>query len=90
MVRHQSTIENHLFNHLLLKKHLTSVLSTVLRFHMEHGLTAGSQNCKIASGQISKMATVTKNSKNNKISIPEPWGIFDLDKFYNFETLQYI
>ena len=41
---------------------------TVLKFHIEHDLTPGSQNCKIGSGQISKMAAVTKNSKNNKIN----------------------
>ena len=40
---------------------------TVLEFHMEHVLTSGSQNCKIGSGRISKMAAVTKNSKNNQI-----------------------
>ena len=38
----------------------------VLKFHMEHDQTPGSQNCKIGSGRISKMAAVTKNSKNNK------------------------
>ena len=39
-----------------------------LKFHMEHDQTAGFQNCKIGSGQESKMAAVTKNSKNNKIN----------------------
>ena len=33
---------------------------------MEHDLTPGFQNCKIGWGGISKMAAVTKNSKNNK------------------------
>ena len=41
---------------------------TVLKFHMEHGLTPGFTNCKIGSGRISKIAAVTKNSKNNTIS----------------------
>ena len=41
---------------------------TALKFHMEHDLTPGSQNCKIRSGRISKMASVTKNSKINKIN----------------------
>ena len=41
---------------------------TVLKFHMEHDLTPGSQNCKIWSGGISKIAAVTKTSKNNKIN----------------------
>ena len=45
-----------------------TTVPTVLKFNMEHDLTPGSQNCKIRSGWISKMATVTKNSKNNKIS----------------------
>ena len=33
---------------------------------MEHDLPPGSQNYKIGSGRISKMAAITKNSKNNK------------------------
>ena len=41
---------------------------TVLKFHMEHDLTPGCQTCKFGSDQISKMATVTENSKNNKIN----------------------
>ena len=43
--------------------------STVLKFHVEHDLTPGSQNCKIGFGRISKMAAVTKKSKNNKINV---------------------
>ena len=39
--------------------------ATVLKFHMEHDLLPGFQNCTIGSGRISKMAAVTKNSKNN-------------------------
>ena len=35
---------------------------------MEHHLAPGSQNYKIGSGRISKMAAITKNSKNNKIN----------------------
>ena len=45
------------------------------KFHMEHDQTPGFENCKIGSGQESKMATITKNSKNNKTS-PEPLAIF--------------
>ena len=41
---------------------------TVLNFHIEHDLTPGSENCKIGSGLISKMAADTKSSKNNKIN----------------------
>ena len=39
-----------------------------MKFHMEYDLTPGSQNCKIGSGQISKMAAVTKNYKNKEIN----------------------
>ena len=42
---------------------------TALKFHMEHDLTPGSQNCKIGSGQIYKLAAITENSKNNKINL---------------------
>ena len=37
-------------------------------------MTPGSQNYKIGSGRISKMATVAKNSKSNKINFfPDHW-----------------
>ena len=50
---------------------------TVLKFYMEHGLAPGSQNYKIGSGRISKMAAITKNSKITKsASAPEPIDIF--------------
>ena len=52
---------------------------TVLKFHMEHDLTARSQNYKIGSGGISKMATVTKHSKNNKINFSRTTGYFWLN-----------
>ena len=35
---------------------------------MEHDLAPGSENYKIWSGRISKMAAITKNSKNNKVN----------------------
>ena len=63
-VHRPSTLENKYSNILFYK--ITG--PTVLQFHMKHDLTPGSQNCKIGSGQISKMAAVTKNSKNNKIN----------------------
>ena len=47
---------------------------TVLKFHMEHDLNPGSQNCKIGSCRIAKMAAVTKNSKNKKS--PDSLDIF--------------
>ena len=50
---------------------------TVLKFHMEHDLTPGSQNYKIGSGRIhvSKMAAVTKNSKN-QLLLQNHWIFF--------------
>ena len=58
------TLENKYSNIFFYK----STEPTVLKFHMEHDLAPGSQNCKIGSGRISKMAADTKNSKNNKIN----------------------
>ena len=63
IMRRPSTLENEYSNIFY-----NTTGPTVLKFHMEHDLTPGSQNCKIGSGRISKMATVTKNSKNNKIN----------------------
>ena len=37
--------------------------STVLKFHMKHDLTSGSQNCKTGSDRTSWMTAVTKTSK---------------------------
>ena len=45
-----------------------TIAPTVLKFYMEHDLPPGSQNYKIGSSGISKMAAITKNSKNNKIN----------------------
>ena len=45
-----------------------TIALTVLKFYMEHDLPQGSQNYKIGSGRISKMAAITKNSNNNKIN----------------------
>ena len=43
-----------------------TIASIVVKFHMKHDQTPGFQNCKIGSGQESKMAAVTKN--NHKIN----------------------
>ena len=59
-----STLENKYSNNFLYK----TIAPTVLKFYMEHDLPPGSQNYKIGSGRISKMAAITKNSKNNKIN----------------------
>ena len=60
VVRRPSTLENKYSNILFYK----TTGPTVLKFHMEHNPTPGSQNCKIGSGRMSKLAAVTKNSKN--------------------------
>ena len=63
-MRRPSTLENKYSNMFFHK----TTGPTVLKFHLEHDLTPGSQNYKIGSGRISKMTAVTKNRKNNKIN----------------------
>ena len=58
------TLENKYSNIFFYK----TIAPIVLKFYMEHDLPPGSQNYKIGSGGISKMATITNNSKNNKIN----------------------
>ena len=45
-----------------------TIAPTVLKFYIEHYLAPGSQNYTIVLGRISKMATITKNNKNDKIN----------------------
>ena len=59
-----STLENKYSNIFFYK----IIAPTVLKFYMEHDLPPRSQNYKIGSGRKSKMAAITKNSKNNKIN----------------------
>ena len=59
-----STLENKYSNIFFYK----TIGPKVLKFYMEHDLAPGSQNYKIGLGRISKMAAITKNSKNNKIN----------------------
>ena len=59
-----STLENKYSNIFFYR----TIAPTVLKFYMEHDLPLRSQNYKIGSGRISKMAAITKNSKNNKIN----------------------
>ena len=67
-----STLENKYSNIFFYK----TIAPTVLKFHMEHDLPPGSQNYKIGSGRISKMAAITKNSKITKSTFsPEPLDI---------------
>ena len=61
-----STLENKYSNIFFYKT--TCIAPTVLKVYMEHDLPPGSQNYKTGSGGISKMAAITKNSKNNKIN----------------------
>ena len=69
-----STVENKYSNIFFYK----TVAPTVLKFYMEHDLPPGSQNYKIGLDRMSKMAAITKNSKNNKIIFsPEPLDIFN-------------
>ena len=59
-----STLENKYSNIFFYKP----IAPTVLKFYMGHDLPPGSQNYKIGSGRISKMALITKNSKKKKIN----------------------
>ena len=58
-----STLENKYLNIFFYKTNAP----TVLKFYMKYDLAPGSQNYKIGSGWIYKIAAITKNSKNNKI-----------------------
>ena len=74
------TLENKYSNIFFYK----TIAPTVLKFYVEHDLPPGSQNYKIGSGRISKMAAITKNSKNNKINFsPEPLDIFGMEYAWN-------
>ena len=46
-----------------------TIALTVLKFYMEQNLAQGSQNYKIGSGRISKMAAITKR----KCLLPAGW-----------------
>ena len=47
---------------------IVGITSIVVKFHMKHDQTPRYQNCKIGSDRESKMATVTKIAKHNKIN----------------------
>ena len=59
-----STLKNKYSNIFFYK----TIAHTVLKFYMDHDLLPRSQNYKVGSVRISKMAAITKNSKNNKIN----------------------
>ena len=61
-MHHSSTLKNKYSDIFFYK----TIAPTVLKLYMEHDLPPRSQNYKIGSGRISKMAAITKNSKNNK------------------------
>ena len=68
-----STLENKYSNIFFYK----IIAPTVLKFYMKHELLPGSQNNKIGSGRISKMAAITKIAKKTKSTFsPEPLDIF--------------
>ena len=71
-MRRPSTLENKYPSIFFYK----TIAPTVLKFYMEHDLATGSQNYKTGSGRISKMAAITKNSKNNKIIFLQNHWIF--------------
>ena len=60
-VRRPSTIENKYANVLY-----KATGPTVLKFHMEHDLTPGTQIYKFGPGRISRMDALLKNSKITK------------------------
>ena len=64
-MHHPSTLENKYSNIFFYK----TITPTILKFYMDHDLPPGSQHYKIGSGRISKMATITKNSKNNFFAV---------------------
>ena len=74
VVCHPSTLENKYSNIFLHK----TTGPTVLKFHMEHNLTPGSQNCKIGSGRIlyNRWPLLLKIEKIKKSTSPEPLDIF--------------
>ena len=63
-MHHSSTLKNKYSDIFFYK----TIAPTVLKLYMEHDLPPRSQNYKIGSVRISKMAAITKNSKNNKIN----------------------
>ena len=67
VLRRPSTLENKYSNIFFYK----TTGSTFLKFHIEHDLTPGSQNCRIGLGQISKMAAITKQEDHSgPVSLP--------------------
>ena len=60
--------ENNIFLQIQTTFFSKTIAPIVVKFHMKHDQTLGSQKYKIWSGRISKMAAVTKNSKNNNIN----------------------
>ena len=60
--------KNNKFKQLQTTFSLKTIAPIVVKFHMKPYGTLSFQNCKIRSGQESKMAAITKNSKNNKIN----------------------
>ena len=72
-VRRLSTLENKYSNIFFSK----TTGPTVLKFHMEHDLTPGSQNCKIGQVEYPRWPLLLKIAKTTKsTSSPKPLDIF--------------
>ena len=82
-----STLENKYSNIFFYK----TIAPTVLKFYMERDLPPGSQNYKIGSGRISKMAAITKNNKINFFSRPAGyfWLNFGMEYQWNVGIQNY-
>ena len=80
-----------LFKHLFFYE---TTQPTVLKFHMELVLTPMSRNYEIETDRISKMAAVTKNSKDIKINFFSRttgyiWLNFDMEHLWNISVQNY-
>ena len=68
MLLYVAISKNNIFKQLQTTFFLKPLKAIVVKFHLKYDQTPGFQNYKFGLGQESKMATVTKNSKNIKIN----------------------
>ena len=68
MRRASCIVRQHLKTNIQISFFYKTIAPTVLKLYMEHDLPPESQNYKTGLGRISKMAAITRNSKNNKIN----------------------
>ena len=76
-----STLENKYSNIFFYK----TIAPTVLKFYMEHDLLPRSQNYKIGSGRISKMAAITKIAKITKSIFLQNRWIFLAEFWHEYQ-----